>query len=151
MLSFGSLVWLKPSAIMALAFPSMSASCLLHPLPEASLASLLSILRDVPSSLAEPFIRQELNRHGICADTRDIGNVLFKLRAAGLSQDVVNDVGPHLKILQQKCPASPTIYIPSDRDICATCPGVLLVEGKRLESFAQRMPQGTRELLQGVH
>ena len=48
-----------------------SAAVLLHPLPEAALPSFLHVLRDVPHSLAEPFIRHELSRHGISAEPHD--------------------------------------------------------------------------------
>ena len=126
---------------MALAFPSMSASCLLNPFPESALASFLTVLRDVPHSLAEPFICYELHRHGLSVEPRDVRNVLFKLRGAGMSQDVVSEFGPSIKNWQRKCPGKPTAYVREERERCTCCTNSLLVPDKRHESFDQQMPQ----------
>ena len=126
---------------MALAFPSMSASCLLRPLPESALALFLTVLRDVPHSLAEPFISHELHVRGVPAEPRDVRNVLFKLCGAGLSQDIVSEFGPSIKVWQRKCPGKPAAYIREDRGRCIHCP-TALVPDKRYESFDQQMSQG---------
>ena len=103
------------------------------------------MLRDIPYSLAAPFIRQELESRSVPAAIRDIDNVLFKLRAAGLCADVVENAGPSLKALQHSCLDMPTVFIREDRESCAMCPEpARLVEGKRLEIFNQKMPQGMR-------
>ena len=128
---------------MALAFPWTSAAVLLHPLPEAALPSFLHVLRDVPHSLAEPFIRHELSRHGISAEPHDVRNVLFKLRAAGLAHDVVGSIGPSLKALQKDVLDKPMMYIREDRESCVTC-SEALCDGQRYESFDQQMSAGMR-------
>ena len=132
-----------PGAAMALAFPWTSAAVLLHPLPKAALPSFLHVLRDVPHSLAEPFIRHELSRHGISAEPHDVRNVLFKLRAAGLAHDVVGSIGPSLKALQKDVLDKPLMYIREDRESCVTC-SEALCDGQRYESFDQQMSAGMR-------
>ena len=128
---------------MASALPSTSAACLLHPFSEAMLASFLLVLRDIPSSLAEPFVSYELRRHRLDFEARDVRNVLFKLHGAGLSHNVVPTVGPGLKSLQKNCPDCPTVLVRAERDRCVKC-SASLTDGKRHESFDQQMPGAMR-------
>ena len=130
-----------PFHAMSVAFCSMSAACLLHPVPETALASFLYVLRDIPSCLARPFVVHELNRVGISVQARDVSNVLFKLRAAGLCNDVDKEAGPTLKLLQASCPDSPTVHICEGRSHCIEC-RVPLSEDKPHESFNQQFPKG---------
>ena len=120
---------------------SVSSARLVHPLLESALAMFLKILRDVPARLAAPFVEQELRRCGFVATALDVGNILFKLPAAGLcGADVDLQPGPALKQLQARCTDSPTIYIEEKRTHCVC--NRPLSEGELYESFDQQIPLG---------
>ena len=126
---------------MAMPRTSLPISGLVHPLPELALIHFLDVLKYVPSSLAEPFVLDKLRRCGVLATSRDVRNVLYKLRAAGLCEAFAEKKPCRvLKELQVGCPDSPTIYIGEPRSHC-TC-NRLLTEGQEYESFAQQLPEG---------
>lgn len=129
---------------MSISAPFISLGSLLHPLPEQALEIFLHVLQTIPAPLAAPFVQTLLRKHSFePSTTRDVDNVLYKLRGALLLSASDKQPCQSLKPLQAACPDHPTILIDESRKHClrATCTKPLRTE-RVYEIFAQQLPQG---------